>query len=99
MKKMRLFIDLHDRSNDTFPNNLSKDDFEVFFANYEKTCYEEQVIPLRTHVSFEEGKAFCLNMAKDIEAIARVHARVGLPYDSISEVTTVTPGDMFFNRS
>jgi hypothetical protein len=30
--------------------------------------------------------------------VKRVHERVGLPYDAITEVTTATPGDMFFKR-
>jgi hypothetical protein len=98
MKPMRLFLDTHDRTKKTFPEKLSAEDFEKFFALYEKACYEENVVILRTHVSFEEGRAFCLNMAADAEAIRRAHERVGLPFDSIVEVTTATPGDMFFQR-
>lgn len=98
MKPMRFFLDTHDRTKKTFPEKLSPDEFEKFFALYEKACYEENVVTLRTHVSFEEGRAFCLNMATDAEAVRRAHERVGLPYDSIVEVTTATPGDMFFQR-
>jgi hypothetical protein len=98
MKPMRLFLDTHDRTKKTFPEKLSAEDFEKFFALYEKACYEENVVILRTHVSFEEGRAFCLNMATDAEAVRRAHERVGLPFDSIVEVTTATPGDMFFQR-
>ena len=98
MKQMRLFLDTHDRTKKTFPEKLSVDEFEKFFALYEKACNEEDVIIIRTHVSFEDGRAFCLNMAADAEAVRRAHERVGLPYDSIVEVTTATPGDMFFQR-
>lgn len=98
MKQMRLFLDTHDRTKKTFPEKLSPEDFQKFFALYEKACYEENVVILRTHVSFEDGRAFCLNMATDSEAVRRAHERVGLPYDSIVEVTTATPGDMFFQR-
>ena len=98
MKQMRFFLDTHDRANKTFPEKLSRDDFEKFFALYEKACYDENVVIVRTHVSFEDGRAFCLNMATDAEAVRRAHERVGLPYDSIVEVTTATPGDIFFQR-
>lgn len=61
------------------------------------TCAEEGVVSLRIHVGFDEGRAFCLNMAPDAEAVRRVHERVGLPFETITEVTTVTPGDMFLS--
>ncbi len=98
MQKMRFFIDTHDRAHKTFPEQLSPEDFEGFFAQYAAACYEEGVVPLRTHVGFEEGRAFCFNMAPDAESVRRVHEKVGLPYDAITEVTTATPGDMFFQR-
>lgn len=99
MQKMRFFIDTHDRARKTFPEQLSPEDFEGFFAQYEAACYEEGVVPLRTHVGFEDGRAFCFNMAPDAEAVRRAHERVGLPFDSITEVTTATPGDMFFQHA
>jgi hypothetical protein len=37
-------------------------------------------------------------MAADADAVKRAHERVGLPFDSISEVATATPGDTFFRR-
>lgn len=98
MQPMRLFIDTHDRNRDTFPRKLSPAEFEVFFAEYEKACYAEGVVPIRVHVGFDEGRAFCLNLAPDADAIRRAHERVGLPFDSITEVTTATPGDIFFRR-
>jgi hypothetical protein len=98
MKPMRLFLDTHDRANQTFPEKLSPEEFEVFFAGYEKACYEEGVIPLKVHVGYNEGRAFCLNMAPDAESVKRAHDRVGLPYDTITEVKTATPGDSFFRR-
>jgi hypothetical protein len=98
MKPMRFFLDTHDRTRKTFPEKLSVDEFEKFYALYEKACYEESVVPIRLHVSYQDGRAFCLNMATDAEAVRRAHERVGLPYDSITEVTTATPGDTFFKR-
>lgn len=98
MQPMRFFIDTHDRAKQTFPPNLSPAEFEGFFALYEQACAAEGVIPMRTHVGFEDGRAFCFNMAPDADAVRRAHARVGLAYDSITEVTTATPGDMLFKR-
>lgn len=98
MQAMRFFIDTHDRSRQTFPAQLSTDDFQGFYTAYEKACQAEGVVPLRVHVGFEAGRAFCFNMAPDAEAVKRAHERVGLPFDSITEVSTATPGDMFFQR-
>lgn len=98
MQAMRFFIDTHDRATQTFPAQLTPEDFAGFYANYEAACYAEGVIPLRTHVGYDDGRAFCFNMAPDADAVRRVHEKVGLPFDSITEVTTATPGDMFFKR-
>lgn len=99
MKAMRFFLDTHDRKHQTFPEKLGMEDFEKFYALYEQACFAEDVIPIRLHLSYQEGRAFCLNMARDAEAVRRAHERVGLPYDNITEVTTATPGDTFFRRS
>lgn len=99
MQAMRFFIDTHDRQSGTFPQELSRDDFESFYRLYEQACYAEEVVPIRIHLSYDEGKAFCLNMAADAEAVRRAHARVGLPFDDITEVSTATPGDTFFRRA
>jgi len=98
MEAMRFFIDTHDSARDTFPAGLTPDDFEGFYARYEAACYAEGVVPLRVHVGYEAGKAFCFNMAPDAESVRRAHERVGLPFDSITEVSTATPGDTFFRR-
>ncbi len=98
MQKLRFFIDTHDRASNTFPEGLTQADFEGFYAKYEAVCYEEGVVPLRTHVGLEAGRAFCFNMAPDADSVRRVHEKLGLPFDSITEVTTATPGDLFMNR-
>ncbi|HCL66014.1 MAG TPA: DUF4242 domain-containing protein [Rhizobium sp.] len=98
MQKMKFFIDTHDEMGDTFPADISEEDFAGFYEAYEAACAEEGVVSLRIHVGFDEGRAFCLNMAPDAEAVRRVHERVGLPFETITEVTTVTPGDMFRSR-
>lgn len=98
MKPMRFFMDTHDKTRNTFPQKLTPQDFEGFFAKYEAACYAEGVIPVRLHVGYDEGRAFCLNMAPDAEAVKRAHDKVGLPFDSITEVNMATPGDTFFRR-
>lgn len=98
MRQMRFFIDTHDKNNSTFPDGLTPEQFEGFFEQYEAACAAEGVIPLRSHVGFEDGRAFCFNMAEDADAVRRAHERVGLPFDSITEVKTATPGDTFFRR-
>jgi hypothetical protein len=51
MKPLRFFLDTHDRSRKTFPEKLTPEEFEVFFAQYERACYEE---------GYADGRAFCL---------------------------------------
>jgi hypothetical protein len=96
---MKFFIDTHDTASGTFPAGLTPAQFEGFFALYERACYEEGVVPLRVHVGYADGRAFCFTMAPDAEAVRRAHARAGLPFDGITEVTTATPGDTFFRRA
>jgi hypothetical protein len=98
MQPMRYFIDTHDRTLKTFPEGLTPEQFEGFYALYEKACQVEGVVPIRTHVGYAEGRAFCLNLAPDADAVRRAHERVGLPFDSITEVKMATPGDTFFHR-
>ena len=95
MQKMKFFIDTHDRQKSTFPENLSSEEFATFYKQYKEACQEEGVVSLRAHVGIKDGRAFCFNMAPDADAVRRVHEKIGLPFDSITEVTTATPGDMF----
>lgn len=99
MKPMRLFLDTHDRDHGTFPARLSVDDFKSFYAGYEEACRAEGVIPLQVHVGYEAGRAFCLNLAPDAESVQRAHARAGLPFDAITELTTASPRDMFLRQA
>ena len=92
--KLRLFMDTHDREQGTFPAEIDTDGFQQFFAAYQAACEAEGVIPVRAHVGFGAGRAFCYNLAPDADAVRRAHERVGLPFDSITEVTTMTPADM-----
>jgi hypothetical protein len=99
MQTMKFFIDTHDSTTETFPAGLTPEQFEAFYADYEKACYAEDVVPLRVHVGYSDEKAFCFTMAPNANAVRRAHERIGLPFDSITEVTTATPGDTFYHRS
>lgn len=98
MQELRLFIDTHDRAHGTFPAEISEEQFAGFYAAYQDACKAEGVVNLKVDVGLGEGRAFCLNMAPDAEAVKRAHARVGLPFDTITEVRTASPGALFFNR-
>ena len=99
MQAMKFFLDTHNVQNGTFPEGLTPEAFESFFGLYEQACYAEGVVPLRVHVGYGEGRAFCFTMAPDADAVRRAHERVGLPFDDITEVRTATPGDTFFRRA
>jgi hypothetical protein len=96
MQPLKLFVDTHDARSNTFPAGMSKQQFAEWFPKYEQACRANDVIVLRIHVGFEAGRAFCFNMAPSAEHIRRAHEQAGLPFDSISEVSTATPGDLFF---
>jgi hypothetical protein len=96
MKPMKFFLDTHDHSSNTFPKGLSSQEFAEFFTKYEKACRDEGVVVLRAHVGIEAGRAYCLNMAESDEHVKRAHAAAGLPFETITEVKTATPGDLTF---
>lgn len=91
---MKLFIDTHDKTKQTFPEKISGDELKEFYGNYMKVFAEEGVVIVRTFVNPGDGRAFCLNLANSAEDVKRAHDRVGLPYDSITEVTGVSPNDL-----
>lgn len=97
MQRMKFFLDTHDQRTKTFPHGITKEQFAEFFSKYEHAAREEGVVVLRVHVGFEEGRAYCFNMAPNAECVRKVHEKVGLPFDTITEVTTATPGDLFFS--
>jgi hypothetical protein len=99
MQPMKFFIDTHDAANGTFPAGITKEQFAGFYAKYEEACRQEGVISLRIHASFTDNRAYCLTMAPDADAVKRAHERVGLAFDTISEVVTSTPGDLFFKAA
>jgi hypothetical protein len=98
MTNMRLFLDVHDKENKTFPSELSRDEFEKFLGAFAKSCQDEGVVIVRSHVNLGLGRAFCLTMAKDEESVRRAHDEVELGFDSITEVETASPHDVFLER-
>lgn len=96
MKPMKFFLDTHDQRSSTFPVKISTEQFAEFFAKYEKACRHEGVVVLRAHVGIEAGRAYCFNMAESADHVKRSHDEVGLPFETITEVTTATPGDLGF---
>lgn len=99
MQNLRFFLDTHDAASQTFPAGLTAEQFDGFYPQYEAACFAEGVIPVRVHVGYEAGRAFCLTMAPDEEAVKRAHQRLGLPFDSICEVKLATPGDTFLRTA
>lgn len=96
MQAMKFFIDTHDQRSSTFPAGITREQFAEFFEQYERAARDEGVVVLRLHVGFDEGRAFCFNMAPSADHVRRLHEKVGLPFEAITEVTTATPGDLFF---
>jgi len=96
MQPMKLFIDTHDQRSKTFPAGISKAEFALFFAKYEKACREHGGVVLRAHVGLADGRAYCLNMAPSAEHVRRAHQDAGLPFETITEVATASPDDISF---
>jgi hypothetical protein len=95
VERMRYYLDTHDRANGTFPAEITAEQLRGFFTSYEQACRDEGVILVRLHVSLEAGRAFCLTLAPDPDAVRRAHERVGLPFDGITEVSTISPADLY----
>src|SRR5947209_5222682 len=97
MNPMKHFIDTHDHRTGTFPAGIAKPEFAAFFREYEKAARDEAVVVLRAHVGLADGRAFCFNAAADADAVRRAHEKAGLPFETITEVATATPGDLGFD--
>lgn len=96
MLKMKLFVDTHDKSNGTFPEEIGQEDFSGVYQQYAEACSQEGVVIVKTFVSAADGKMYCINMAPDADAVRRAHERIGLKFDAISEVASASPADMHF---
>ena len=99
MEKLRFFIDTHDKRNETLPENLTADQFRGFFSEYQEACREEGVVPVQINLGLGDGRAFCMNLAPNADAVRRAHERVGLPYDTITEVEVASPAGLFMSAA
>lgn len=99
MLPYRLFIDTHAASTGTFPAGIGRAQFQDFYQGYEAACREEGVVLLNVLVGYGEGRAFCMALAADADAVRRAHERVGLPFDTITEVETASLADTFLRRA
>ena len=92
---MKYFIDTHDVSKGYFPEGeISAEEFRQAFNRFDKVAEDIGVTALRTHVSLKDGKAYCFTKGVDAEAVRRAHEEAEFPFDSITEVTTVTGSDL-----
>jgi hypothetical protein len=96
MKNMKLFVDTHDKNTATFPEHISREEFAAVFGKYQSAAEEEGVVVLQAMVNANDGRCFCMNLAPDAEAVRRAHQKAGLKYHTVTEVTTASPGDLYF---
>ena len=94
-KRQNYYIDVHDLRSNTFPEALmSEEAFVRGFAAFDASAEEEGVTGLRAHVNVHEGKAYCYTKGEDAEAVRRAHDKADFPFESITEVKTVTGGEL-----
>ncbi len=92
---MKFFMDEHQREFNSFPGEpLSDEQFADIYKGFEQACEEEGVVPMGSHVSCQQGRAYCLIAAPSEEAVRRAHDKVGLPYNKITEVKRLTSMDL-----
>lgn len=92
---MKYFIDTHDRRKGSWPQGeVTETSFIELYARFAKACEDEGATDLGAHVNVAEGKAYCFTTGPDAAAIRRAHDRLGLPFDSITEVRRVTGVDL-----
>ena len=96
MKKMKMFVDTHDKHSGSFPEHIGREDFAAVFTHYQSAAEAEGVVVMQALVNAGAGRMFCVNLAPDAAAVKRAHEKVGLHFDSITEVTTASPGDLYF---
>jgi hypothetical protein len=92
---LKFFMDEHQREFDSFPKEkISDEQFAEVYKGFEKSCAEEGIVPMGSHVNCGVGRAYCLIAAPDEEAVHRAHAKVGLPYNKITEIKRLTSLDL-----
>jgi hypothetical protein len=92
---VRYFIDTHDRSKGSFPaGQVTPEQFEALYGQLDNALEAQGGLAMGAHVSLGDGKVFCLTAAEDEAAVAAAHDKIGLRYDSITQVNRVSGIDL-----
>jgi hypothetical protein len=92
---VKYFIDTHDRTRNSFPaEEASQEQFLAIYSGMDEALLSEGGFLSGAHVNLAEGKAFCHTAAADQAAVAAAHEKIGLPYDSITQVHRVSGIDL-----
>jgi hypothetical protein len=92
---MKYFIDTHDKTKGSFPaQELTREEFVEIYGKFDDACAAAGGFAQGAHVNLGEGKAYCFTAAQDVDAIAKAHADIDFPYDSITAIERVTGLDM-----
>ena len=92
---MKYFVDTHDRTKNSFPTgDVSQEQFVAIYSGMDEALLSEGGFVTGAHVNLAEGKAFCLTAAADEAAVAAAHEKIGLTYDSITQVRRVSGMDL-----
>jgi hypothetical protein len=92
---VQYFIDTHDRTKGSFPlEEVTQDQFLAVYQSFDDALHAQGGFATGAHLNLEEGKAYCLTCADNEEAVFTAHAKIGLPYDSITRVQRVSGMDL-----
>jgi hypothetical protein len=65
-----------------------------FFSGFDEAVEAGGGFAHGAHVNLPEGKAYCLTCADTEAVVAAAHEKIGLPFDSITQVQRVTGMDL-----
>jgi hypothetical protein len=92
---VQYFIDTHDRSKGSFPAEaVTREEFLATYSGFDAALEEEGGFATGAHLNLSEGKAFCLTCASDVSVVAAAHEKIGMPYDSITQIQRVSGMDL-----
>jgi len=92
---MKYFIDTHDRAKGSFPaEQVTAEQFEALYGQLDSALQAAGGLALGAHINLGEGKVFCLTAGADEAGISAAHDKIGLRYDSITEVHRVSGIDL-----
>lgn len=86
---------MQDLKSGTFnEEHMNEQVFVRAFGVFDESAEEEGVTALRAHVNVHEGKVYCYTKGAYPDAVRRAHEKVDFPFESITEVKTVTGGEL-----